>query len=298
MVTLPKYPIYIPSKGRTDKCLTARCLIKDDVPFHLVIEQQEYDQYAAQFGEDCLLVLPFSNQGSVIPARNWIKAHATEAGHERHWQIDDNVRGFQRLYKSTRIPCHSALALYAVEQFTDRYSNIAISGMNYRFFLYTGGRFPPFYINRRVYSISLILNELPFKWRGRYNEDVDLCLQVLNHDWCTVLVNVFFGNKVRTMTMSGGNTDEIYQGDGRLKMARSLQARWPQYVKVVYKWGRPQHSVNWRGLFSQSLKLKKGIDLQSMPKVNEYGMELNQVADQIKHPEVQKLYNQYQQDNA
>ena len=89
---LPKYPIYIPSKGRSDICLTAQFLSKDEVPFYLVVEPQEEKQYVDTFGKKHILVLPFSNLGSVIPARNWIKEHATKNGHERHWQFDDNMR--------------------------------------------------------------------------------------------------------------------------------------------------------------------------------------------------------------
>ena len=80
MKILPQYPIYIPSKGRAEQCLTARCLVNDGVPFKLVVEEQEFDQYAERYGEKNLIVLPFSNQGSVIPARNWIKEHATVEG--------------------------------------------------------------------------------------------------------------------------------------------------------------------------------------------------------------------------
>lgn len=102
---LPRYPVYVPSKGRADHCLTAKFLIEDDVPFHLVVEPQERDIYAARFGEERILILPFSNRGSVVPARNWIKHHAAQAGYEYHWQLDDNIRGVLRWYKGKRIPC-------------------------------------------------------------------------------------------------------------------------------------------------------------------------------------------------
>src|SRR5690242_17416013 len=100
MATMPRYPIYVPSKGRYDKGLTAKALARDKVPFKLVVEPQEEDVYAAAFGKENLLVLPFSNlkQGS-IPARNWIKQHALDAGAERHWCIDDNIYEWLRVYK-------------------------------------------------------------------------------------------------------------------------------------------------------------------------------------------------------
>jgi hypothetical protein len=292
MMIKPRYPIYIPSKGRYDNPLTAKCFIKDNVDFHLVIEDHEYDKYAANIPEKYLLVLPFANQGSVIPARNWIKEHAIAAGYERHWQFDDNIEYFRRNHK-LRIECHSVPAICSIEDFTDRYINLAISGFNYTMFTNPGAYSSPFRLNVRVYSATLILNSIPFQWRGKYNEDIDLCLQALSKGWCTVLVNVFAVHKKATMIMRGGNTDELYQGDGRLKMAKSLEARWPDIVQTKTRWGRPQHVVDFSG-FTQRLKLKKGIRLEDF-EPNEYGLKLRQVADKIKHPEVQKLLDDYNQ---
>src|SRR5205807_1748021 len=128
-----------------------------------------------------------------------------------------------------------------------------------------------------VYSCCLILNSLPYRWREQYNEDADLCLQVLAGGWCTVLVNAFLIGKVRTMQMTGGNTTTLYQGDGRLKMARSLERLWPGVVRTKRRFGRPQHAVvdGWKR-FDSPLKLKPGIDLSTM-QPNEYGMELVQL---------------------
>jgi hypothetical protein len=107
-------------------------------------------------------------------------------------------------------------SLKVIEDFTERYTNIAISGMNYTTFVglsanNTKSKMPPFYLNTHVYSCILILNELPHRWRGRYNEDTDLCLQVLSDKWCTVAFNAISQHKAAmTMTMKGGNTDKLY----------------------------------------------------------------------------------------
>lgn len=287
---IPKYPIYVPSKGRAARCLTADFLIEDQLPFSLVVEPQEYDQYAERYGPEHVLALPFSNRGSVIPARNWIKDHATAAGHERHWQIDDNMRGISRQWKTKRVYCHSGFGFRVTEDFVDRYENVAIAGLNYDMFIYGIKNLPPFYLNVHVYSCTLILNSLPYGWRGRYNEDTDICLRVLADGWCTVLMNAFSIKKMRTMTMGGGNTSELYAGDGRLRMARSLERVWPGVVETKRRFQRPQHVVadQWR-FFDTQLKLKDGIDLTVLPKVDEYGMELVQVAPEIKSAHLRQI---------
>ena len=271
---MTRYPIYVISKGRFDQCLTADFLVADNVPFCLVVEPQERKQYAAKYGDDRIHVLPFSNlgQGS-IPARNWVKDHATEQGYARHWILDDNIRQVKRWYKQRRIPCESGPAFCAIEDFIDRYENVALAGMNYSMFAYGSGKGkPPFHLNNHVYSCFLIDNNIPHRWRGRYNEDTDLCLQVLADGWCTVLVNAFLIEKMRTMTMTGGNTDELYKDDGRLKMARSLERLWPNVVKTDRRFQRPQHVVRDRWeKFDTPLKRKAGVDLSKI-KPNEYGL--------------------------
>jgi hypothetical protein len=276
---LPRYPVYIPSKGRYERCLTARFLTEDKCPFHIVVEPQEEDAYRQRFPQASILVLPFANlgQGS-IPARNWIKAHATEAGHKRHWQIDDNCSHIKRIWEGRRIPCRSGVALAATEDFVDRYENVAVAGLNYEMFAVPNAKMPPFRVNCHVYSCTLTLNETPHQWRGRYNEDTDYCLQVLADGWCTVLMNTFIIWKAGTMTVTGGNTDQLYQGDGRLKMARSLERMWPGVVETKRRFGRPQHVVNWKK-FRNPLKRRTDIDWEALENAgsNDYGMVLKRV---------------------
>ncbi len=240
---LPRYPIYIPSKGRADCCYTARRLLAEKVPFSLVVEPQEADSYAAQFGRDRLLVLPFRDRGTVVPARNFIWEHALATGSERHWMIDDNIRYFYRRYRGKRLRCDAGIALRVCEDFTDRYENIAISGLNYVMFAPDEKKLLPLQINCHVYSCTLILNSLPFRWRGHYNEDTDLCLQALASGWCTVLLNTFLVQKIATMTVKGGNTAVLYKGDGRLRMARSLERMWPGVVTTDRRYQRPRLSL-------------------------------------------------------
>ena len=284
-----RYPIYVPSKGRYDNCMTAKFLMEDGVPFRLVVEPQEFDEYASRFGEERMLVLPWSNlgEGALIAARNWIREHSVSNGDVRHWQVDDNIRCIKRRWKARRIPCNSGIAFAAVEDFVDRYENVAVTGLAYEMFLPTGSKMPPFYLNVHVYSCTLVLNDMPYTWRTAYNDDTDLCLQVLAGGWCTVLFNAFLQEKMPTMAVKGGNTP-IYQGDGRLKMARSLERLWPGVVEVRRRWGRPQHAIKhtWRR-FDTLLKLKPGITLDGMES-NEYGMRLVQLKE-IKSPELQEL---------
>lgn len=274
----PDYPVYIISKGRWDSRLTQRALEEINVPYHIVIEPQEYDNYAAVINPSKILTLPFSNlgQGS-IPARNWVWDHSVSIRATRHWIMDDNISGFVRLNRNMKIPVSSGTIFKVVEEFVDRYKNVVLAGLNYRFFAKQRQEIPSFELNTRIYSCILIKNDLNHKWRGRYNEDTDLSIRALKDGHCTVLFNAFLANKQATMTMSGGNSDELYIDDGRLQMAQSLVDQHPDVCRISQKFGRYQHHVNYvpfkrnKLIRNPNVTIKRGVD--------NYGMVLVDVAN-------------------
>ena len=274
----PEYPVYIISKGRWANRPTSKALEKMRVPYRIVVEPTEYDNYAAVIDPNKILTLPFSNlgQGS-IPARNWVWNHAESEGAKRHWILDDNIQGFGRYNYNKRIPVRTGTPFKVVEDFVDRYENVALAGLQYRFFL-TDCRLRPAYIpNTRIYSCILIKNDIPYRWRGRYNEDTDLSLRALKDGWCTLLINAFYQDKAGTMSMKGGNTDELYQGEGRRLMAESLQQQHPDVVKLSRKYGRWQHQVDYRPF--KDNKLVKKPEVVITPGINNYGMVLRTIED-------------------
>lgn len=243
------------------------------VPFHIVVEPHEASKYRAVIQPEKVIELPFSNlgQGS-IPARNWIWEHSIARGDKRHWILDDNISGFCRLNHNLKIPVRTGAIFRAAEEFVDRYENVALAGFHYRFFADARAVTKPYILNHRIYSCILIQNFMPFRWRGRYNEDTDLSLRVLKHGFCTVLFYAFLADKQATMTMKGGNTDELYKNDGRLQMAQSLVDQHPDIVSISRKWGRFQHHVDYSH-FTQKLALKSNLDIPS--EINEFGMKLS-----------------------
>jgi hypothetical protein len=279
----PQYPIYIISKGRADTRFTSRSLEEMGVPYRIVIEPQEYEKYAAVIDPKKILVLPFSNlgQGS-IPVRNWVWEHSISEGHKRHWVMDDNIRYFYRLNRNKKVRVKDGTILRAAEDFSDRYPNVKMAGLNYAFFCPSELKRPPYYLNTRIYSCILLNNDIEHRWRGRYNEDTDLSLRILKDGHCTILFNAFLCGKMATMTMKGGNTEEVYaknqkEFDNRRTFAESLKSQHPDVVEITMKWGRWHHHVDYSG-FRQQLKLKDGLDI---PKGNnEYGMTLRRATDQ------------------
>jgi hypothetical protein len=290
----PRYPVYVPSKGRAGiapSFSTVEKLREYAIPFRLVVEPAQVDAYRSRWPDADLLVTP-RDEMRLLGTRNFIADHAVETGADRHWQLDDNIKRFRRLYRRKRLPCSPGLALRVCEDFTDRYENIAISGLNYQMFV-PNNTAVPFYLNCHVYSCSLIDHRLPFRWRAIYNDDTDLCLQVLAAGFCTVALNVYMADKANTMLVGGGNTADLYQADGRLRMARTLERLWPHVVDVDRRFGRPQHVVRgaWRG-FDQPLIRRRDVDWSSLPAVDEYDQALVRYSP-TESPIVQKAVDQW-----
>lgn len=274
----PQYPIYIPSLGRADKLLAARMFDRDGIDYRVVVQPDQVDAYAAY--ADRLLVLPEDGKGLVY-ARNWIKEHSIANGDERHWQFDDDVRQFIRISANLRLPLDAGIALRMLEDFVGRYTNVRLASYNSEFFAPVSGStvhgIPPFYRNARCYTCFLITND-DLRFRGRYNEDTDMSLQVLANGYCTILFNAVVMRTPATMTSQGGQTD-IYVNDGRLRMARELERRWPYVVETYRRFGRPQHKVRyWWKKFDTPLVRDPTVEI---PDGDPYGLTLVPVKDEV-----------------
>lgn len=254
----PRYPLYIISKGRYDSRLTVKALESMGVRYSIVVEPQEYESYGRVIDKSKILTLPFKNlgQGS-IPARNWVWEHAIRCGHKRHWILDDNLNFLMRSDNS-KITCMTGNIFCAAEDYVDRYTNVGLAGFNYQQFVPDVCQKQPITLNTRIYSCILIDNSIPHRWRGKFNEDTDLSLRVLKDGLCTILFNAFLVRKALTMTMPGGNTDEVYQGGlKRLAFAESLQKQHPDVVTVIRRFGRWHHLVNYNSFRDNALLPRK-----------------------------------------
>jgi hypothetical protein len=282
----PEYPIYIVSKGRWDTRLTSKALEKANIPYYIIIEKQEYQDYANVIDPKKILILPTEYQDKYDtcddlgsskskgpgPARNFAWEHSIALGAKWHWVMDDNIKVFNRLNRNKMVQVTSGAIFKASEDFVNRYENVAISGFNYDFFVQSKQQHPPYILNTRIYSCLLIRNDIPYRWRGRYNEDTDLSLRALKDKFCTIQFNTFLQEKAQTQTIKGGNTQEFYEKEGTLPKSKMLEDLHPDVAKVVWKFNRWHHHVDYRPFKKNRLIKKQGLVVPDV--VNNYGMKL------------------------
>jgi len=288
-----RYPIYIISKGRYKRRPTANTLERLEVNYYIVVEKHEYEEYKKVVKGE-VLILPQEyldnyntfweraddNKTGPGAARNFYWDHSIQNGHKWHWVMDDNLESFERFYNNLKIVCNTPKVFCVIEDFVDRYENLAIAGMGYAIFCPASEARPPIRFNTRIYSCLLIRNDIPYRWRGRYNEDTDLCLRVLKDGWCTVEFNAFLTGKRATQTMTGGNTDEFYKEEGTYLKSKILVDMHPDVTKLTKKFNRWHHHVNYKPFKTNKLLFKK--DYERKQGINNFGMELN-IKEKIHH---------------
>ena len=290
-MTNPKYPVYIISKGRSESMLTSRSFARMKVPHYIAIEPQDEELYEKALDKFnirpyvTLLIAPFSNHGDGPGrARNWCWDHSISIGAEKHWVLDDNIADFYRLQKNKRVRVESGAIFRAAEDFVDRYENVPIAGFQYRFFIAPNSKYPPYVKNTRIYSTLLIDNNCKHRWRGRYNEDTDICLQVLKDGDCTIQFNAFLQGKAATQTVKGGNTEEFYHkegadegkwienvnSEGTRNKSQMLVDLHPDVARMVWRYKRWHHYVDYSSFKKNELRLKPDVKIPEGN--NNYGM--------------------------
>ncbi|HEV2324551.1 MAG TPA: hypothetical protein VGS10_11430 [Terracidiphilus sp.] len=291
MSVQPRFPIFVPTLSRADSRLTIKALQRMGIEqWYAVVEPQEHDLYAAVIPKDHIIVLDLEykakydtldNLGltkSVGPgaARNFIWDTAIQMGHPWHWVMDDNIVYFTRMTANLRYEVLSGAFFRWMEDFVLRYDNIGMAGPCYEMFVPRKYKHPPLIFNTRIYSCNLIRNDIPYRWRGRYNEDTILSLDMLKDGWCTVQFPPFQQKKVATQTVKGGNDKVFYSVEGTAPKSQMLVDTYPEYARLVTKYGRVHHQVDYSPFRRNKLHRIEGVEIPAEPDM--YGLELRKVS--------------------
>jgi len=287
---IPKYPIYVISLGRWEKRRTIRYLEKANIDYKVVVEPSEYDEYCKVINPANIIKCPedFSKKMcGGIPVRNFVWEHSISNGHQKHWILDDNIECYYRNNKCQNSEIFSGAVFKTIEDYTDRYTNVKMSGHQYLSYAPEGKIRCPITLNTRIFSSILLSNDIypEFKWRGVYNEDVDLSIRLQKAGYVNVLSNFLLCHKKTTMADKGGNTSTIYSNeDAHLKKAQALKEFHPDCVEVVpHKTRKWHHTVDFSDLKNELIMID-GLVLED--KVNDYGLKYvkQEGKKRTKHP--------------
>ena len=285
----PKYPIYVVSRGRSESCFTSMFLSLMEIKHYVIVEPFEVQVYSeklkeySKFAEVLELDMSYKDNYDTCDdlgtklnagpggARNFAWDHSVKNGFKYHWVMDDNVKdkGFAYTHANEKIIIKTSSFLRIHEDFVERFDNVALSGLQYLMFVPADRYSYPYILNTRIYSFLLIRNDIPYRWRGRFNEDTDLSLRALKDGWCTLEDQVFCADKIQTQRAKGGNNEVFYKELGTELKSKMLAELHPDVCRVVEKFHRIHHEVNYKG-FKQKLHYRP--DYVPKTGINNYGM--------------------------
>lgn len=261
--------IYIISKGRPN-CTTAKTLTKLNYPGQWFIvcgtNDTKLQEYIETWGKERILIFDWHEQikdtdtldnfgfekmpSGAVPVRNATFKISQGREELRHWQFDDDYNNF-RVFR----PSQNKYVNVTGQQLEDVLFEIAKFGYNAKArncgFALASETFPnvAFQVGSRVFNAHNMpsTDDLFMKWRGRMNDDLINAMEV------SQLGGREFSFKFLSLTMApsqseqGGLTD-IYKDEGTVRKTAYAVVIAPNAVKLVIKFGRYHHSVNWNKL--------------------------------------------------
>ena len=85
--------------------------------------------------------------------------------------------------------------------------------------------------------------------------------------------------RVQTQTVKGGNTAEFYAREGTLPKSEMQAALHPDVSRLMWRFGRPHHYVDYRPFRANRLVRKAGVAVEAG--INDYGMKRYRVEKAI-----------------
>lgn len=294
-----KYPIFVISYNRAKNNKTSKTLANFGVYHYLIIHKEqiaEYKQFLTPEQKKYTAILEFDdkykyqyetcdniphsvkNAGSGAE-RNFAWDYSIKLGAKAHWLMDDNIKNFmyiagicKRNNTYVRRICNKEKfweLFPEAEKFFDKYENLLMMELTQNDFCIQVSKLK-YMLNTRCFSCNLIWNDMPLRWRGRYNEDVILSYDIMNAGYCIASYKGILKQKQSTREAVGGNhavksgdTNSLYSDGFDYKHSSAdktnlLLKVYPQYFRKVIKYGRVHHDyIRNKDMDIYKMKLKK-----------------------------------------
>lgn len=230
-----RYPIYIVSKDRAEICTTHKILDFSGITWSYAVEPQDYEKYVERFGENYVVNIGENDKG-IYYVRNFCIEHSKNAGHKKHWQVDDDLKKiFYRAMqeKGTRSReeiDNPGTMLKNIEDYTDDFSNFGAGCLTHDGFAFA--KKLDIDLNKMIYCFQLMNNNVKARYQPHTSEDVDFSVNMLREKWVTMVFNQFSFTTPKSGSIQGGcNSSVDYQNKGRKLRNLKLCETFPQWFK-------------------------------------------------------------------
>lgn len=270
--------IYIISKGRPG-CLTAQTLTKMNYPGAWFIvcgnNDETLPEYIKNWGKERILVFDWYEEitrtdtldnfgfdkmpSGAVPVRNATIRISKERGERRHWQFDDDYRAFYLTNLDRKK--HDRLDGRGLQWWMCRIAKFADScGLpNCGFALGTiesaGENATD--IGTRVFNAhNQSSTGLATRWRSRLNDDLVNAIETHRLGQKTEYTFLFMQLVMPPSQQEKGGLSDIYLAEGTVRKSAYPILLAPNAAKLVIKFGRYHHKVDWSKIRSKVISEK------------------------------------------
>jgi hypothetical protein len=253
-----KNNIFIPSKGRSNKCITADFFNKHLWSVNLVVEPQDWYAYHKEYeGFHNIIVLPENDMG-ITYVRNYIKKYAIDKiSANFYWMIDDDVK-FNQVVNQKIKPVDNLNFLDELIS-SDESKKFAQIGFEYQQFAWSADKL---YTENSYCDVAVAINldKTSLIWYDenvQLKEDRDFTMECLYRGHKTRRYNNFCISCPANGSNDGG-LKPIYRQSGReIEVCERMRKKWGESICNVQTKpsGRTDLKINWRNLSSNQKSL-------------------------------------------
>jgi hypothetical protein len=232
------YPVYIPSRYRSDNASTARLLNKTTRPYHMVVHPDETNDYKQNYSK--AMLISTHKQKSVASARQfileWCKKYHLNTW---CWMMDDDiikVGYYLDTFQETELNNWMTKIETLVHKIKPQQYNISQIGFQHSTFNIKGNSIN---INTNIGAIQLIYIPHIIKLKLNYSinmttlEDTDFIIKLLQKEYNNMKLKQFVfytmpsGKKNKT-----GGLAKIYHDGGKEKGIKKFQKKYPNLITM------------------------------------------------------------------
>lgn len=240
-----KYPICIISKGRAKTCTTHKLFESFGIDYYYMVEPQDYQKYVDIFGQEKVINIKENDKG-IYYVRNFCIEWSKNNGHEKHWQIDDDLRGlfFRNMnevkgFRDREKINNPLKMLFEIESFSDNCTNFGGACLTHDGFAFSKKR--DIDLNKMIYCFQLLNNNIQARYQPRTSEDVDFSVRILKENLVTMVFNKYSFSTPSSGSVEGGCNDSIdYINNGRKTRNLKLVETYPEWFTEYEKNGQSE----------------------------------------------------------
>jgi hypothetical protein len=248
-------PIYVPSKGRAGKSKTIENLIKEGIPFFVVVEPQEASSYQRAYPNQEInwLILSQSNKGIGF-VRNSILQFARASSSEWYWMLDDDISSMSQQVGTKNVKKTFGFVLEEATQLFQSCPDLGQGALEYQQFSWSAKKNLVFnsYCDVAVFINVKRTFHINYRPMVDLKEDRDFTLQILASGLCTARASRFGFAAPKNGSNEGGLKDVYAQSGREVQAVERMCELWPGIVeKQIKPDGRVDCKIHW-SLFKKS----------------------------------------------